>query len=131
MQMNGSIVLDTNIAVAFMAGDRAISQCIAESQRVILSVVVVGELFYGAQNSGRPAHNFRRVEDLVARSEVVDINLETARNLGIVKTALRQKGKPIPNNDIWLAAVAQQFDAALATRDAHFDVVEGITVIRW
>jgi len=131
MQAIGSVVLDTNIAIAFMAGDRLIRQRIADADQVILSIVVVGELFFGAHRSGRLEHNLKRAEELAANSEVVDVTMETARNYGVIKTALRRKGTPIPDNDIWIAAVAQQYGAAIATRDSHFDSVENLAVVRW
>jgi tRNA(fMet)-specific endonuclease VapC len=131
MPANGNVVLDTNIAIAFMAGDRLICQRVAESEQVILSIVVVGELYFGAHRSGRLEHNLKRAEELAANSEVVDVTMETARNYGVIKTALRRKGTPIPDNDIWIAALAQQFGAVVATRDSHFDAVDGLAVARW
>jgi tRNA(fMet)-specific endonuclease VapC len=131
MPASGSILLDTNIAIAFMAGDRLIRQRVAETEQILLHVVVVGELFYGAQRSGRLQHNLERVEELAASSEIVDITLETARNYGLIKTALRRKGTPIPDNDIWIAALAQQLSATIATRDSHFELVDNLTIVRW
>jgi tRNA(fMet)-specific endonuclease VapC len=131
MPASGSVVVDTNIAIAFMMGDRQVRQHFAETEQVILSIVVVGELFYGASRSGRLEHNLKRVEELAANSEVVDVNMETARNYGAIKTSLHRKGKPIPDNDIWIAALAQQYGAAIATRDAHFDAIENLSVVRW
>jgi tRNA(fMet)-specific endonuclease VapC len=93
--------------------------------------VVVGELYFGAHRSGRLEHNLKQAEELAANSEVVDVTMETARNYGVIKTALRRKGTPIPDNDIWIAALAQQYGAAIATRDSHFDAVENLTVVRW
>jgi tRNA(fMet)-specific endonuclease VapC len=131
MPASGSVVLDTNIAVAFMAGDRVIRQRVAEAEHVILSIVVVGELLYGASHSGRLEHNLRQAEALASNSEVVDVTIETARNYGAIKSELRRIGRPIPDNDIWIAALARQCDAAIATRDAHFDFVENLSVVRW
>jgi tRNA(fMet)-specific endonuclease VapC len=131
MPASGSVVLDTNIAIAFMAGDRFIRQRVAETEQVILSTVVVGELLFGAHRSGRLEHNLKRAEELAANSEVVEITIETARNYGVIKTALRRKGTPIPDNDIWIAATAQQHGAAIITRDTHFDAIENLAVIRW
>jgi tRNA(fMet)-specific endonuclease VapC len=44
---------------------------------------------------------------------------------------LRAKGHPIPENDIWIAAHAQQYELTLVTRDAHFSAVEGIGIEVW
>lgn len=131
MPASGSIVLDTNIAIALMSGDQLIRQRVAEADQVILSIVVVGELLFGAHRSGRLEHNLQQAEMLAASSEVVEVTMETARNYGVIKTALRRKGTPIPDNDIWIAAHAQQYGVAIATRDFHFDLVENLTVVRW
>ena len=48
-----------------------------------------------------------------------------------VKDELRQKGRPIPENDIWIAAIAREHKLVLATRDKHFDQVEGLKVDKW
>jgi tRNA(fMet)-specific endonuclease VapC len=131
MPANGSIVLDTNLAVKFLASDRQIQKRVAETDRVIVSTVVLGELFYGAQCSDRLEENLRRVEDFAAHSEVVDVRFETARRYGVIKNALRQKGTLIPDNDIWIAALAQQYSAAVATRDEHFNAIDGLEIARW
>ena len=44
---------------------------------------------------------------------------------------MRQKGRPIRNNDIWIAAIAMQYDLILVTRDSHFDEVESLQTERW
>jgi tRNA(fMet)-specific endonuclease VapC len=131
MPASGSVVIDTNIAIAFMAGDRLIRKRVAETERVILSIVVVGELLYGAYRSERVEQNLRRAEELATNSEVVDVAMETARNYGVIKAALRRKGTPIPDNDIWIAALAKECGAPVASRDEHFDAVEGLSVERW
>jgi len=58
-------------------------------------------------------------------------DIETATHYARIKNDLRLKGKPIPENDIWIAALALQHGLILATRDAHFGEVDGLTVVRW
>jgi len=81
----------------------------------------LGELFYGAEYSGKRAHNLKRVEELYATSAILDSDVETTRHYGRIKAQLREKGKPIPNNDVWIAAIALQYDLTVVTRDKHFD----------
>jgi tRNA(fMet)-specific endonuclease VapC len=131
MRANGNILLDTNLAVKFLSGDRIIQKRVAETDRVIVSTVVLGELFFGAQRSKRREENLRRVEGFAEHSEAIDAGIETARLYGLIKNALRRKGMPIPDNDIWIAALAQQHSAAVVTRDAHFVAIEGLEVVRW
>jgi len=45
-----------------------------------------------------------------------------------IKNQLSQKGKPIPENDIWIAAIAKEAGLPLLTKDKHFQEVDGIQV---
>lgn len=65
------------------------------------------------------------------RSIVLGCDAETARRYGEVKNGLRQKGRPIPENDIWIAAIALQYDLTLVARDVHFGEVDGLKVEAW
>ena len=75
--------------------------------------------------------NLTRVNRLTQRFPLYSCNLETAKWFGIIKDQLRQKGNLIPDNDIWIAAIALQYDLILVTRDAHFDEVESLQTERW
>jgi tRNA(fMet)-specific endonuclease VapC len=77
MPIIGSIALDTNIAVLFLAGDSIIRRRIAEAESIAISSVVLGELFFGASQSSNLDENMRRVEDLASRFPVIDIDVET------------------------------------------------------
>ncbi len=58
-------------------------------------------------------------------------DVETARYYGDIKNQLRLKGRPLPENDIWIAAVALQHNLTLVTRDAHFQEIENLQVVGW
>ncbi len=104
---------------------------VAESAEIMVPAVAVGELHYGAQESARVQENLQRVRDFVATVAVLGIDSDTAAAYGQVKAALRAKGHPIPDNDLWIAAIALQHQLTLATRDAHFDHVDGLSTERW
>jgi len=55
----------------------------------------------------------------------------TSRFYGEIKTWLRRKGRPLPENDIWIAASAMQHSLPLVTRDAHFEEIEHLELVRW
>jgi tRNA(fMet)-specific endonuclease VapC len=131
MPVPGSIVIDTNIAVLLLSGDRDIRSRVAEAEQIVVSTVVLGELYYGAGLSSRVAANTQRVDEFASNSEIQVVTLETSRHYASIKCALRRKGSPIPNNDIWIAALAQQFDAFVATRDRHFHQIDGLRVVTW
>jgi tRNA(fMet)-specific endonuclease VapC len=131
MPIAGSVALDTNIAVLFLAGDREIRRCVAESEFILITTIFLGELFYGASRSARLQSNFRRIEEFANSVEVVNVTIETARHFGSIKSLLSRNGTPIPNNDIWIAAAGREYDVAIATRDQHFNYVDGIQVVNW
>ncbi len=129
--MNGRYLLDTNVIVAFFAGDGGVKKGFDEADEVFLSGVAVGELCYGARKSSRPQQNLARIDQLVLTNVVLACDLETAREYGEIKNALRMKGRPLPENDIWIAALARQHDLSLVTRDTHFQQIEDLSVTVW
>ena len=66
----------------------------------------------------------------MANSVILGTNVETALIYGEMKHSLRVKGRPLPENDIWIAAIALQYDLTLVTRDAHFQEVK-IRTVDW
>jgi tRNA(fMet)-specific endonuclease VapC len=86
---------------------------------------------FGAVRSGRSEANAARIDDLAATCTVVGVDAETARRCGQLEGELRKKGRPIPENDLWIAACALRHGLILATRDRHFDQVEGLQVETW
>ena len=59
------------------------------------------------------------------------LDTNTAREYGEIKSALQAEGRLIPENDIWIAAIAQQHDLTLVTRDEHFKEVKHLKVEVW
>ncbi len=131
MPMNGKYLLDTNILIALFANDRSVKDHLAQAEEIFIPNITVGELFYGAWKSARAQENLQRIEDLVVETPVLGCGIETARLYGRIKNALRLKGQPIPENDIWIAAIAVEHDLTLVTRDAHFAEVPDLQVAVW
>lgn len=129
--MSGRFLLDTNIVIALFADEVSVKDNLAEAEEVFISSVVIGELYYGAQKSGRVETNLTRIDEFIVGNVVLGCDADTARRYGLVKNGLRLKGRPIPENDIWLAAIALQYDLTLVTRDSHFDSVENLQTVVW
>ena len=128
--MNGSnIALDTNEAIAVLNNTGDAGQWIAAFPVVYLPVPVVGELRFGALHSRRAHENRQRVEALVAGCRVLDVNVATAEVYAAVRFRLKQAGKPIPENDVWIAALCVQHGLPLATSDEHFGHVDGLELV--
>jgi tRNA(fMet)-specific endonuclease VapC len=129
--MNGKLLLDTNAVVALFRQDPAITKRLAPAAEVFLPVTVVGELQYGADNSARPDENHNKVDQFAASSSLLYCDLVTARRYGQIKHALRLKGRPIPENDLWIAAIALQHGLTVISQDQHFREVEGLSLEGW
>jgi tRNA(fMet)-specific endonuclease VapC len=129
--MGGRYLLDTNIIIALFANDVAVNNHLANAEEVFIPSVAIGELFYGARKSGRSLGNLERIEEFIARNTVIACDVEISRQYGEVKNKLRLKGRPLPENDIWIAAVAIQYNLILVTRDAHFQEVENLQTEAW
>lgn len=129
--MAGRFLLDTNIIIAHFAKEPAVEQNLAAAPEVFLSSFALGELYYGACKSARVTTNIRRIDEFAAKNTVLTCDTETARGYGRIKNDLRAKGKPTPENDIWIAAIARQYDLTLVTRDEHFNEIEGLAVEVW
>ena len=129
--MNGRYLLDTNIAIALFAGDPSVEEHLGEAEEEFISGVVLGELYYGAAQSVRMEENVARIDGLVAGATVLGCDAGTARSYGTIKNRLRAKGRPIPENDIWIAATTQQYGLTVVSRDEHFGEVEVLTIKAW
>jgi tRNA(fMet)-specific endonuclease VapC len=128
--MPGDSLLDTNIVIALFADDRKIQRKLKRST-VYMASIVVGELMYGALKSARVQDNLKRIEDFAHANTVLACDLDTARSYGHIKQQLRSRGKPLPENDIGIAALARQHDLTLVSRDAHFQEVGDLKLEIW
>lgn len=129
--MASALLLDTNAVVPLLNRDLRVQYVVGTVDEIFIPVIVVGELYYGAENSSRQADNIARVNEFVTRYTILDCDVQTARFYGQVEKQLRAQGKPIPPNDMWIAAIAQQHSLTLLTQDAHFNHVNGLKVQGW
>jgi tRNA(fMet)-specific endonuclease VapC len=128
---SGRYLLDTGIVASFFRGDAGIRDEIAGSEAVFISSITLGELFYGAFKSRRTEGELKKIDEFAQVVRILECDADTAEIYGRIKTALRAKGRPIPENDIWIAAAAMQHELFLAMRDPHFEQVEGLTLASW
>jgi len=127
----GSVLLDTSAAAALLRGDQAVGDKLETSEDVYTSIVVIGELLYGARHSTNAAANLEQVAAFAAAIVALPADQQTADVYGRIKQELRAKGRPIPDNDLWIAATAIQYGLALMNRDAHFDDVDELVSETW
>ncbi len=124
-------LLDTNAYSALMRGRKEVADEIRRAEYVFLSAVVLGELLYGFRDGSRYESNLQQLETFLERPRVswVPVTRITADRFGRIAAALRLKGKPIPHNDIWVAAHALETGANLLSYDRHFELVDGLAWI--
>ncbi|MDH5400271.1 MAG: type II toxin-antitoxin system VapC family toxin [Cyclobacteriaceae bacterium] len=128
---NNGYLLDTNIVIDLFKGQRDIADKINESGNVYLPIPTLGELYLGAENSGRRTHHFRQIDALLQIIEIINTSQRTAEMYGILKVKLKRLGKPIPENDIWIAALAKEHDYTIVSRDKHFNNIPDLVTIPW
>lgn len=129
--MSGRYLLDTNIVVALFNGDRDIAKRLESVPEVFLTLITLGELHFGAANSGRPEANSARIDDFAGTCTLVGLDEQTARRYGALKARLRRFGRPIPENDVWIAASALRHDMIVVTHDQHFAHIDGLETEAW
>ncbi len=93
--------------------------------------MVVGELYFGAFASPRSKTKIKEIEDFTKECEIAHIDEDTAKYYGKIKSQLKKSGTLIPENDVWIAALSQQHNSIVATRDKHFDKPANIKVEYW
>jgi tRNA(fMet)-specific endonuclease VapC len=129
--MNGEYLLDTNIVIALFAGEPGVQASISGAEEVFLSSIVLGELYFGAVNSSRPQANTEALEVFAKTCTEVPVDSHTAKVYAATRLKLKKRGRPIPENDIWLAACALQHGMVLVTRDRHFESIDAIEIVEW
>ena len=126
-----SLLLDTSAILDLFAGVSAVESLLATATETFVPIVAIGELLYGARSSARPDSNLAHIEQFAAAHALLVCDLETARHYSHIKAALRIRGRPIPENDVWVAALAKRHGLTLAARDAHFREVDGLSLLGW
>jgi tRNA(fMet)-specific endonuclease VapC len=127
----GSILLDTSVIIDVFANNSAAIRLLSGADQVFLPAIALGELFYGAEGSKRPEEGRAQVREFAAANAVLSCDEATAQFYGQIKNGLRAKGRPLPENDIWIAAVARQHGLTLVTRDAHFREIDDLALLAW
>ena len=129
--MSGRFLLDTNIISALFADDDLVKEKLSFAEEIFIPNVVIGELIYGALKSTRSDENLARINEFTESNVILASDSETAQYSGQIKFSLQQKGRPIPENDIWIAAIATQNNLTLISRDAHFSEIGDFQIEIW
>jgi tRNA(fMet)-specific endonuclease VapC len=128
--MNDIYLLDTNAVIGMLKGQDGIKQ-LTFGRKLYIPIIVVGELFYGARNSNRVNENLDKYRRFTQLYPILRIDEDTALIYAQIKHQLKLIGKPINENDYWIAALAMQHRLTLVTRDQDFQTIGGLLVVGW
>jgi len=125
------IAIDTNVYTAFKCDDQAVIEAFRNCDLIGVDITVVAELFSGFILGGKEKKNREELEGFLnsPRGELLPHDLETAEYYALIVRRLKAKGRPIPTNDIWIAASAMKHGLALYSFDTHFQEIEGLLLL--
>ena len=126
--MNGSLI-DTNVIVQLLKNSPDAVTMFQNIKEPYVSVTVVGELMYGLYKSSKQEENKTIIEGFLETVTILDVDNDTAESYAQIKNQLYQDSYTLPENDIWIAAVAQQHGLSMATFDKHFGYIKSITIV--
>ena len=126
--IGNDILLDTSIVIELFKGNPFVASSLQSCQSIKIPFAVMGELYLGAYRSSNPKKHIKQINDFLEICFVLFADQETANFYALIKSDLLKKGKPIPENDIWIAAIAKQYDLTLYTQDKHFIEIDGIAL---
>ena len=125
------LILDTNIVIELFRGNKKVLSVLSNYDVIYLPITVLGELYLGAYRSLNIQKKLEEIKRFVKSCSILDSDTNTADNYGAIKSGLLNIGKPLPENDIWIAAISIQYDLPLYTLDNHFNEIEGLKIIKW
>lgn len=125
------MIVDTNGLSAMADGDLRLKPILRQASRLAIPVIVLGEYRYGIANSRVGIRYEKWLIKTASACRILHIDEETAAEYAQIRGELRRAGRPIPSNDVWIAALARQHAMPVLSRDAHFDVVPRLDRISW
>ncbi|MBU0986492.1 MAG: type II toxin-antitoxin system VapC family toxin [Proteobacteria bacterium] len=125
------LLIDTNIYSYALKGDDGVVEVLRKAEQIGISVISIGELLSGFKGGGREQKNREELENFLDSSRVVvyPLDEDTSEFYAEIINNLREIGKPVPTNDIWIAAVAFQNGLKLFTKDNHFKAIAGLSLV--
>jgi tRNA(fMet)-specific endonuclease VapC len=128
--MSGSL-LDTSFVIHILQGDEPAVELYKSMDEAYVPAIVIGELLYGVNKSdkNKQAENRKEINGAIETLSVLGVDENTAEIYADIKHSLLKSGYTLPENDIWIAAIAKQNNLSVATYDIHFEHIEGVEVI--
>lgn len=131
MTTGNNYLLDSNIVIEIFNGNKTFADRVSTEKKLYLPCIVLGELYTGANRVLDRSKHLKMLTDFLKFCVVINIDSSTAKYYGEMIATLYKKGKPIPTNDAWIAAIALQHGFTLITNDKHFEEVPDLKMINW
>ena len=125
------MMLDTNALSAWADADSALLKILPKDRLWHLPVVVIGEFLFGIRRSRDRSTLELWMNAVMESCALVVVDEVTADHYAAIREELRLAATPIPENDIWIAALCRQHVMTLASRDGHFDRIRGLKRLSW
>lgn len=129
--MTGDLVLDSSVVIATLRRVPGIEEKLDQAERLWLPLIALGELELGVELASNSRLQRDALDAFLSAVGLLSLTAQTARHYARLRGALKRAGTPIPENDLWIAALALEHDWPLATRDDHFNRVPGLSVQDW
>lgn len=129
--IGAELLLDTNAMSAIIGNQPGAERAADDYADWIIPIIAYGEYLHGVLGSTKQAENLRGLHRLSDACTFVSPNFETSEIYAEIAHELKVKGRPIPTNDIWIAALARQHGFPIMTRDTHFSHIDAVNTIGW
>lgn len=119
------ICVDTSAYSNFRRGEPRVIEQVDRARWIGVPSIVVGELHAGFRSGTRFDQNLSDLNEFLRHPvvQVLAVDEEVARLYGEIVYELRTAGRPVPTNDIWIAATAARFGATVLTFDSHYRAI--------
>ena len=126
-----NLLIDTNIYSYALNGNADVIKVLQRAQKISICSISIGELLSGFKAGSKEKKNRAELEEFLdsPRLQLLNIDEDTAEFYAEIQNGLKKKGRPIPTNDIWIAATALQHGLKLYTNDQHFKYVPGLVLV--
>ena len=126
-----SLVLDTNAYTAFLNGNKKIASIIKKANEIYIPFILLGELYHGFYKGSKASENIKILDEFLSseRVNIIHSDNDTCIIFGEIASELASIGKPMQQNDIWIAALCKEHNYSLLTLDNGFKNIVGLKIL--
>lgn len=125
------MILDTNALSDIFKEIDTIKVHLENANHLYVPVIVLGEYQFGIKVSTKAEELTTLLSDFMNTVQELIVGSKTASHYADIRWELKQNGTPIPENDIWIAALGREYNIPILSRDSHFDYIKDMTRITW